>query len=121
MVIAKLDKSNIYDGCLTYLRSELVGELPEGQHWGSGHENGIINLIGHHDNINEHNNPYANPPAYYKIYFGNHYIKPISYSLLGRVLFNQGLVQGWNFYGRTVKNEWILLSSFSNSPFKQNF
>ena len=84
MVIAKLNNSNIFDGCLSYLKSELVGELPPDRTWYTGNENGIQNLVGCEESVNEHNNPYNKPPAYYKIYFGDHFIKPISYSLLRR-------------------------------------
>ena len=111
MVIAKLNKSNIFDGCLSYLRSELVGELPEGQTWHTDDENGIINLIGCEEVINEHNKPYQNASAYYIIYFGYHFIKPVSFSLLGRRAFDKHLVKGLNFYGRAINNEWILLNS----------
>ena len=115
MVIAKLNNSNIYDGCLTYLRSELVGELPEGQRWETNSANGITNLIGCEESINEHNVPYNLPPSYYKIYFGNHFIKPTSYTLMGRRAATGNYLKGWNFFGLNIKKEWVLLSSYSNS------
>ena len=120
MAIAKLNNKDIFDGCLPYLRSELIGELPPGRKWNTGSDNGIINLVGCKEAVNEHNFPYDNPPSYYKIYFGNHLIRPISYSLLGRRTHIDHQLKGWNFYGRSINYEWVLLSSLSNSDLSQN-
>ena len=118
MVIAKLNKSNIFDGCLTHLRSELESELPAGQSWVL--DGGIQKLVGCKEPYDQHNYPYTSAPSYYKIYFGKHYIKPTHYALLGRRAATGNCLRGWNFFGRNIKNEWVLLSSFSNSQFSQN-
>ena len=116
LITAKLNINNIYDGCLTYLRNSLTSEIAEGRKWS---ESGIKSLVGTKTPINEHVEPFDSPPAFFKIYFGQYYIKPISYSLMGRRIsqFNDNYLQGWDFYGRNKNNEWVLLSSYSNSMF----
>ena len=116
LIKVKVDNTNIYDGCLNYLRDYITSELPPGRTWFTS---GIYNLVGTHEPINEHINPYTNPPAFYKIFFGNHYIKPISYSLMGRRsnIYKHNYLIGWDFYGMNSIGDWILLNSNSNSQF----
>ena len=115
-VIDKVNNVNIYDGCLSYLREYLTAEIPYGRQW---RMSGIKNLVGCETAINEHLTPYNSPPAFYKIFFGNYYIKPISYSLMGRRIaqYNEHYIKGWDFYGRNKNNEWIILSSLNNEVF----
>ena len=115
-MIAKLNESNIYDGCLAQLRDKLTSVLPPGQKW---MVQGISNLVGNPEPINEHNTPYLQPPVYYQIYFGNNFIKPISYSLMGRRMIESdtNYLRAWEFYGLTRNNDWILLDENSSFVF----
>ena len=79
LIAIKLNKSNIYDGCLAYMKQYLTSELPPGQKWS---RNGIQDIIGNEQVINLYNSPYNDPPSYFKIYFDRYIIKPISYSLM---------------------------------------
>ena len=123
-MIAKLNTTNIYDGCLSELRDQLTDNLPSGQDWYTkrlGYKvNGIKNLVGTEEPINEHNNPYDKPPAYYQIFYGNNYIQPISYSLMGRRSkeYKRNYISGWDLYGQRRNGDWLLLSSFQNSTFE---
>ena len=116
LITAKLNTSNIYNGCLTYLKDTLTSEIPEGHKWA---KSGIENLVGTETPINEHIEPFDSPPTFFKIYFGHYYIKPISYSLMGRriSIHDANYLQGWDFYGRNKNDMWVLLSSHSNSRF----
>ena len=114
-VIAKLNNKDIYDGCLSYLKDEITDEIPEGHNWVTS---SIKNLIGTRTPINEHVEPFSSPPSYFKIYFGNFHIKPISYSLMGRrTQYKSNYLQSWDFYGRNQDNEWILLNSHYHETF----
>ena len=116
-MIAKLNQSNIYDGCLSELRSILTDKLPPNRHWLNG--TGIKNLVGNHEVVNEHNVPWEEgPPAYYKIFFGDHFIQPISYSLMGRRAFPNNCIKGWDFFGLTRNDEWKFLDGHNKSHFQ---
>ena len=124
--IGKLNSHNIYNGCFQELKNYLTDELPEGQNWTSYEfqswkgNHGIKNLIGNSTVINEHNTPYNKPPAFFKIFFGNHYIQPFSYALMGRRIPNykgEGILKSWDFFGLTKEGRWKLLDSHFDEPF----
>ena len=124
-MIARLSNKDIYDGCLNYLKSELTDELPEGFAWNTDSDSslsfhGIKNLVGNPTPVNEHPYPY-DKQHYIRIFFGNHFIQPISYSLMGRriEMFNGSYLKNWIFYGLTRFDEWvpIHMSSPSDPPF----
>ena len=119
MLASFRNTDNIYKGCLAYLRDELTSVLPEGQHWYTGED--VKYIVGTKEIHNVHNNPWdASAESYFEIYFGNKTIFPTAYSLQGRRIYNYNLLKGWNFFGRNVYGQWVLLSSFSNSLFKQH-
>ena len=115
MIVSKRDQTDIYSGCLSYLRNDVSAELPENQNWFQSSD--FKNLVGTKQVYNVHNYPYDKPPAYFEISFGNKYIFPTSYSLQGRRLDEYHLLKGWNFFGKNIHNQWVLLSSFSNNAF----
>ena len=108
-MISKLNTGNIYDGCLSELRNEIQGVIREDQKWYSGYD--LKYIIGTEEPYNVVPTPYNDPPSYIKIYFGNHFIQPVSYSLMGRRIteHNDAYLKAWNFLGQTIKDEWILL------------
>ena len=118
MITSRRDTSNIYKGCLAYLRSSLYAELPDGQNFNKNL--GIEYIVGTEKAHNVLNVPYSKAPTYFEIYFGKKYIYPTAYSLMGRRTNNGNRLKGWNFYGKNVIGQWVLLSSFSNSPFSQS-
>ena len=109
MIASKRDTSNIYKGCLAYLRDDITAILPKGQSWVIQYD--IKYIIGTEDHYNVHNSPWANPPSYYEIYFGDKYIVPTAYSLMGRrdPTFKIGYLRSWNFSGKDESGKWILL------------
>ena len=118
MVVSKRNTSNIYDGCLSYLRENVNATLPKNQHWFESTE--FKNIIGTKEIFNVHNEPFDESPAYFEISFGKRYIFPIAYSIQGRRFNSMHLLKGWDFFGKNVYDIWVPLSSFSNSLLKQN-
>ena len=116
MIISKRNTSNIYDGCLAYLKNDLTAELPEGQ---SLINNGLEGLVGSETQYNVHNNPYDKPPSYFEIYFGDKYIVPTAYSLMGRrePSVKDHYLKSWNFSGKDERGNWILLHKEKDNPF----
>ena len=66
MIVSKRDTSDIFNGCLAYLRDDLTAKLPEGQTFSIGI--GIKGLIGSRAQYNVHNTLYKSP-TYLEIYF----------------------------------------------------
>ena len=98
------------------MKGELTSKLPESQRWTTS--NGIKDLVGNEKAVNAYNYPYKYPPAYFEIYFGEHYIQPVSYSLMGRRVSGvTSYLKSWDFFGLTQSNEWKLLSSYKNWKF----
>ena len=118
MIASKRDSSNIYDGCLNYLREEITSKLPKSQSWYDNKD--IKYIIGTRTMHNILNTPWDNPPAYFEIFFGKKFIFPTLYILQGRTYSSAYLLKGWNFFGMNAHNQWVLLSSFSGNLFTQN-
>ena len=119
LVASKLDTTNIFDGCLNVLRKELTTKLPEGKTWLNGI--GIKGLVGSVEVYNEHPAPWKEKsPTWIEIYFGNKWILPFAYSLMGRRIYNGNLLKSWDFSGLNRNNEWVLLHSETNKQFYQN-
>ena len=115
-MIEKLNTGDIYDGCLKELKDELTSILPETQGWTT--TNGIKDIIGNKNSSDAYNTPFMSPPAYFQIYFGEHYIQPVSYSLMGRrISEKQSFLKSWDFFGLTQSNKWKLLSSYKDWEF----
>ena len=64
MIASIRDTSDIFSGCLAYLRDDLTSELPPGKTWVNGV--GIKGLIGSKEMYNEHNYLWDSPLVYYK-------------------------------------------------------
>ena len=115
-MIAKLNTGDIYDDCLKELKNELTSVLPDSQRWTTN--NGIKDIVGNKNSADVYNTPFYDPPAYFQIYFGEHYIQPVSYSLMGRRISGMtSYLKGWDFFGLTKSNDWKLLSSYKNWEF----
>ena len=117
MIVSRRDTSNIFSGCLAYLRDDLTAKLPEGENF---YENlGIEYIVGTKEIYNAINVPYSKGPSFFEISFGNKYIFPTAYSLMGRRTpqWKNHYLKSWNFFGRDETNSWILLHSVSNDPF----
>ena len=106
-----------YDGCLTHVKPNITDALPPGQTWVS--ENGIKALIGNPTVVNEHNFPWTTPPAWYDVFFGNYFIQPTAYSLMGRRIptLDHSYLRDGDFFGHSISGNLVLLSSYRNSPF----
>ena len=65
--------------------------------------------------------PYNDPPSYFEIYFGDKYIVPTAYSLMGRrdEKYKSHYLKSWNFSGRDETGKWIYLHDKTNEPFSQ--
>ena len=109
--------SDIFDGCLSYLRESLTAVLPPGQEFING---GIKNLVGTKEVFNARNDPFENPPAYFEIYFAEKFIFPTAYSLMGRrsEKYKDSYLKSWEFSGKNRDGNWVLLHSETNKPFK---
>ena len=114
MIASKRDSSDIYSGCLAYLKNDLSAVLPAGKSFVHG---GIKNLVGSSTVYNAHNSPWNSAPIYFEIYFGKKYILPTSYSLMGRRALDHHYLKSWDFYGKNVFGKWVLLHSVSNKQF----
>ena len=124
--ISKRDNRNIFDGCLSYLKNtkceRITGILPEGVQF-----NGEIQqLIGSNTAFNVNNRNYQNDLSnnnpFFEIHFGNNFIYPTSYSLMGRrAPFAKwgGFLKGWILYGLNKKEKWIPLDQHSNEVFSE--
>ena len=98
LVASKLDITNIFDGCLNVLRKELTSKLPEGKYWNNGV--GIKGLVGSVKEYNEHPAPWQDKsPTWIEIYFGNKWILPSAYSLMGRRAYEVNFLKSWDFSG----------------------
>ena len=117
MITSKRDTSNIFKGCLAYLKNELTTELPEGQNFSQSI--GIKGLVGSETYYDVYNTPYGKSPVYFEIYFGNKFIYPTAYSLMGRRVptWKHNFLKSWNFFGKDEKGKWDLLSSYKNNQF----
>ena len=117
LVASKLDTTNIFDGCLNVLRKELTTKLPEGKEWADGI--GIQGLVGSVGEINEHPDPWRNKsPTWIEIYFGNKWILPFAYSLMGRRIVDANMLKSWEFSGLNKDNKWVLLHSETDKQLK---
>ena len=116
MIASRRDTSNIFSGCLSYLKSNLTAKLYENQTLIS---EGIKGIVGSETQYNVHNNPYNKAPAYIEIHFGNKYIVPTAYSLMGRrdSRFLHSYLKSWNFSGKDTSGKWILLHNETNKAF----
>ena len=112
MITSRRKTSDIYNGCLSFLRTELTSVLPPNEAWSTGN---IQSIVGNPTPVNAHNDPYKNPPGFIEIYFGTKYIFPFAYSLMGR-RYDGGRLKSWEFYGRNKNNQWILLHKEDNNP-----
>lgn len=117
MITSRRKTSDIYNGCLTFLKTELTSALPPGQSWTTGN---IQSIVGNPTIVNAHNNPINNPPGYIEIYFGSKYIFPSAYSLMGRRFEDHGHLKSWEFHGKNKNNQWILLHKEENRPLNQS-
>ena len=114
MLASRRNTANIYDGCLNYLKGSLSSKFAQGQYWTTGD---IKSLVGNPEPVNAFNTPYTSSPAYIEIYFGDSYIFPSSYSLMGRRTANNSFLKTWKFSGRKKNGEWLLLHLQENKPF----
>ena len=119
MIVSKRDTSNIYSGCLAYLKDDITAKLPEGQKFND--EIGIKGIIGSTTQYNVHNSPFLEAPVYFEIYFGDKYIFPTAYSLMGRrdSTNKANYLKNWVFFGRDEAGVWNLLHTEENKPFSQ--
>ena len=119
MIVSKRDTSSIYNGCLAYLKNDLNTKLPEGQNFNLAI--GIKGLVGSRTQYNAINTPYNAAPAYFEIYFGDKYIFPTAYSLMGRrdSTYKVHYLKSWDFFGRDENGVWNLLHTQSNKAFSQ--
>ena len=117
MIASRRDTSNIFGGCLAYLRDDLSAVLPEGQNL--NFKIGIKGIIGSETQYNLHNTPYDKAPSFFEIYFGNRYIFPIAYSMMGRrdPTYKVHFLKSWNFFGRDEAGVWNLLHTQTDQPF----
>ena len=116
MIVSKRDTSNIYKGCLSYLRESLSAVLPKNQ---TLLNEGIKGIVGSETVYNVHNSPWNAPPAYFEIYFGKKYIYPIAYSLMGRRVVAANFLKSWDFYGKNARGYWVLISNYTDEVFTQ--
>ena len=119
MITSIRDTSNIFSGCLAYLKSDLTAKLPEGQSFTE--EIGIKGIVGSEAIYNVHNTPYDAAPAYIEIYFGDKYIFPTAFSLMARrhPQYKANYLKSWAFFGRDETGVWNLLETESNKPYSQ--
>ena len=119
LVASKLDITNIFDGCLNVLRNELTSKLPEGKQWTQNA--GIKALVGSAVEHDVYPYPFIDDTSmWFEIYFGNKWILPFAYSLMGRRAYNGDFLKSWNFSGLNRNNKWVLLHNETNKPFYQN-
>ena len=118
MITSRRDTANIFNGCLAYLRNDLSAILPQGKELTSI---GIKGIVGSETQYNVHNSPWDSAHSYFEIYFGNKYILPIAYSLMGRrdPTYKGSYLKSWEFFGRDEAGVWNILHSQSNKPFAQ--
>ena len=116
MIATKRNTASIYDGCLNYLKESLSSRFAGNQSWTEG---SIKSLVGNPQPVNAVNTPYTASPVYIEIFFGNNYILPSAYSLMGRRIskYDNSYLKSWNFYGRNKNGHWVLLHSQVNKPF----
>ena len=116
MIISKRDTSDIFNGCLSYLKETITSEFSEGESWAGI---GITGLVGSPTQYNTHNSPGTHQNVSLQIFLGGKYILPCAYSLMGRrdPTYKDSYLKGWVFYGRNKNNVWINLSSYSNKAF----
>ena len=117
IIASKIDTAKYFDGCLNRLRKDLTSRIPDNTHWING-VNGIKDLVGTKNVVNAYSTPYNINNPFIEIYFGDKYIYPVAYYLMGRRL--QGytnFLRSWKFSGRNKKGEWILLHKENDKTF----
>ena len=122
---------DIDNGCLVELFNDVNSKIgPQGLQWiGNDGRVAIQALIGKKDDpkLNYHNIPWErnskgdkwwneNHP-WYEITFGEKYICPTGYALMGRKLCNGNLVKGWKLYGQKKNDSWVTLDEHKDSVF----
>ena len=116
MIASKRDSSDIYDGCLNYLKENLTAYFSDDVEWFGV---GIKGLVGSSKQYNTHNHYTEHSYISLTILFGDNYIFPVAYSLMGRrdPTYKYNYLKGWTFSGRNKNGVWKNLSSYSNKPF----
>ena len=117
IIASKIDTRKYFDGCLNRLRKDLTSIIPDNTRWTNG-VNGIKDLVGTEEVVDAYSTPFDIKYPFIEIYFGNKYIYPVAYYLMGRRYKGYtNFLRSWNFMGRNKKGEWILLHEENEKPF----
>lgn len=116
MIVSKRDSSNIFDGCLAYLKSSLNATLSGDEKLGLS---GIVGLVGSPTQEDVINHPAKEENLWMRIFFGKKYIFPCSFSIMGRrdPRYKRHYLKGWAFFGRNKRGDWKKLGSDSDNAF----
>lgn len=115
LIASILNTTRVFSGYLAFLKNDLTSKLPENKTWGN--VKGIKGIVGEPIIYNVHPTPHLEPPSWYEIYFGDKYIVPSAYFLMGRRNSYANLLKSWNFSGKTINNEWKVLHSVVDKQF----
>ena len=116
MIASRLNTSDTYNGCLSFLKYQLTSVLAPGKKWKEDKD--ITAIVGSSTPNDTYPTPYQTSPTYIEIYFGKKFIVPVAYMLMGRRMSGfTHYLRSWQFYGKTISDKWVLLHFEENKEF----
>ena len=116
VIIKKIDTSDIYNGCLYYLKDQINYIKDSTGSWGGDSINNIVSSKVEHNSYVCDDKGYTN----LTLDLNEKYIFPTSYSLMGRrSSTNNYYLKSWELKGRTKEGKWIKIHSQTNNPFSR--
>ena len=104
VIIKKTDTSDIYNGCLYYLKDQINYIKDDTGKWSTDPIENIVNSkVTHNSYVCDNNNGFTN----LTLDLNKKYVLPTSYSLMGRRNMNIYHLKSWELKGRTKKGKWI--------------
>ena len=103
-MIERNNQSDLYGGCLSYLKQIISFSIPTGHSWNGD----PYDLVGNPEVQSTYvqNN---GPPQWFSISFDGKFIKPTAYAIQGRLQTDNNHLQNWTFEGLNIVNEWKIL------------